>query len=129
MGILGYAHEQTGDSHWHIPYEICAQASRVWRGTTCAAVLKGHRGRGVWRTAALPHQQLATAGADGSIKIWSLADILPTLCLEGPAASGVKDGAQEGESRAPCPQVESFTLQHSTAPLTSAVPGKFGACR
>ncbi|BDA49006.1 probable WD repeat-containing protein 6 at N-terminal half [Coccomyxa sp. Obi] len=97
---------------------------RVWRGTTCAAVLKGHRGRGVWRTAVLPCQQLATAGADGSIKIWSLADILSASSLEGTAACGDKDGAEKCESGGPCPQMESFMLQHSTAPLTDALPGQ-----
>jgi len=38
------------------------------------ARLQGHRGRGVWRCLALPGGCVATAGADGSLKLWALAD-------------------------------------------------------
>lgn len=54
---------------------------RVWKNGECLAVLQGHRGRGVWRMALLPGLKLATAGADGSIKIWPLAQHLPAHAL------------------------------------------------
>ena len=38
------------------------------------AALQGHRGRGVWRCALLPGGRAATAGADGSLKLWPLAN-------------------------------------------------------
>ena len=37
------------------------------------ATLQGHRGRGVWRCVLLPGGRAATAGADGSLKLWPLA--------------------------------------------------------
>lgn len=103
----------------------CCLLCRVWKGDQCMATLQGHRGRGVWRTAMLPHQQLATAGADGSIKLWSLAEHLPAACLEGTAEANERcgDRAQQGISPAsavPGPQMEMLTLQHTTAPLASA---------
>lgn len=89
------------------------------------AVLQGHRGRGVWRTAMLPHQQLATAGADGSVKIWSLAEHVPASCLEEPAKSceNSGDSAAEGIKTARAergPQMEAFKLLQSTAPFASS---------
>ena len=42
----------------------------MWHKGICRAVLQGHRGRGIWRLAFLPNLRLATAGADGSIKVW-----------------------------------------------------------
>ena len=38
-------------------------------------MLRGHAGRGVWRTA-VSGDRIATAGADASIKLWSLRDAL-----------------------------------------------------
>ena len=38
-------------------------------------MLRGHAGRGVWR-AAVSGDRLATAGADASVKLWSLRDAL-----------------------------------------------------
>lgn len=38
------------------------------------AALQGHRGRGIWRCALLPGGRAATAGADGSLKLWPLAN-------------------------------------------------------
>ena len=41
--------------------------------------LLGHKGRGVWRCVLHPNQDLLiTAGADSSIKVWRLADWLPS---------------------------------------------------
>ena len=50
---------------------------RLWRLSDGAelAVLRGHAGRGVWRVA-VHGDRLATAGADASVKLWSLRDAL-----------------------------------------------------
>ena len=83
---------------------VTAGHGRVWRNGLCKAVLRGHAGRGVWRLQLLPGLRLATAGADGSIKIWLLANHLPRQDAE---AAGQTGGAAAG---AP---VESLKLQHS----------------
>ena len=68
------------------------------------AVLQGHKGRGIWRIQLLPNLRLATAGADGSIKIWPLANFLPA---EVTAAA-----SQPGEAAVGAP-LESFRLSQS----------------
>ena len=53
---------------------------RVWDSTNGKQLcsLQGHKGRGVWRCFLHPDRdQLITAGADSSIKIWALADWMP----------------------------------------------------
>ena len=47
------------------------------------AALQGHRGRGIWRCALLPGGRAATAGADGSLKLWPLADFGAELARMG----------------------------------------------
>ena len=84
--------------------DAAAQHGRVWHKGLCKAVLRGHKGRGVWRLQLLPGLRLATAGADGSIKIWPLANYLPRQDAE---AAGQTEGAALGLP------VESLKLQQS----------------
>ena len=53
---------------------LACHLPRVWRSGKCVAALQGHRGRGIWRCALLPGGRAATAGADGSLKLWPLAN-------------------------------------------------------
>ena len=56
-------------------------ALRVWDQADGKQLcsLHGHKGRGVWRCLLHPNQDLLiTAGADSSIKLWRLADWMPT---------------------------------------------------
>ena len=69
------------------------------------AVLQGHKGRGIWRLQLLPNLRLATAGADGSIKVWPLASFLPAEVTAAAAS-------QPGEEAAGAP-LESFRLSQS----------------
>ena len=85
-------------------YKVAAGRGRVWHKGLCKAVLRGHKGRGVWRLQLLPNLHLATAGADGSIKIWPLANYLP--------CQGAEAAMQPGEAAAGAP-VESLRLQQS----------------
>ena len=84
--------------------DVAAEHGRVWHKGLCKAVLRGHKGRGVWRLQLLPGLRLATAGADGSIKIWPLANYLPGQDAEA--------ARQPGEAAAGAP-VESLKLQQS----------------
>ena len=84
--------------------DVTAGHGRVWREGVCKAVLRGHRGRGVWRLQLLPGLRLATAGADGSIKIWPLANYLPR--------PDARAAGQPGRAAAGAP-VESLKLQQS----------------
>ena len=64
------------------------------------AVLRGHRGRGIWRVCKLKAFNgdvvLASAGADGSVKIWNMSDWTS-------ASAGQKDSMALHESVTPCP--------------------------
>ena len=63
-------------------------ADGAHRRATCEiATLRGHRGRGIWRLCTLKSSSgesfLASAGADGSVKLWSVSDW--TRATEGAA--------------------------------------------
>ncbi|KXZ43022.1 hypothetical protein GPECTOR_106g116 [Gonium pectorale] len=72
-------------------------SARVWEAGSgrCLAVLQGHRGRGIWRSALLAEEGLlATAGADGVIRIWALREWAGGLLGAPPAPAPA--GAHRG---------------------------------
>ena len=77
---------------------------RVWRSGKCVAVLQGHRGRGVWRCALLAGGSAVTAGADGSLKLWPLANFgvqpTPTENVQHPGS--MQPDRQVLLQQAPC---------------------------
>jgi WD40 repeat protein len=78
----------------------------------CAAMLQGHRGRGVWRLALLNSSggagaMLVSGGADASIKLWWLPAWLPLTCAlqlstssmgSGHGSAGTQQEAQAGDA-------------------------------
>ena len=76
-----------------LPVAISAPVCRIWSRSSqqCLAILRGHAGRGIWRCLLSP-QHAITAGADGSIKMWRLADHVPGLRASAePAAQGTAE--------------------------------------
>ena len=72
----------------------------------CVAVLRGHTGRGIWRAAVVASGDeagdggdplIATAGADGGVALWRLADHI------GEEGGGGEGGRGRGRSARPVP--------------------------
>jgi len=92
---------------------------RVWRGGRCVARLQGHRGRGVWRCLALPGGCVTTAGADGSLKLWALAD----FGLPAAAAGSLSPVAHvERPTSEPAPALDTHSERAGTVGPSEASP-------
>jgi len=83
------------------------------------ATLRGHRGRGIWRLCALKSSNgesfLVSAGADGSVKLWSVSDW--TRAIEGAALR---------EFETPCPDSAMVVDEEEAVEMepTETVPRK-----
>ena len=96
---------------------------RLWRLSDGAelAVLRGHMGRGVWRVA-VHGDRLATAGADASIKLWSLRE---ALWQNGSSSAA---GGDRGRAAARGEEGKLQTLQHCPSPKDAGEPTGGAPC-
>ena len=95
---------------------------RLWRLSDGAelAVLRGHMGRGVWRVALLG-DRLATAGADASIKLWSLRE------ATWQNSSG-RDGGESGDAAGRGEDGSLRTLAWCPSPNDGVEPTQGATC-